>query len=109
MVCDLVGDDSEVAEISRPTVRQALRQARPGQVVAARRGNRRFCVARLADGRGFAVPDHCPHDGGLLSNGFIEGNRLVCARHGWELDLETGACPMRSGIVVPVQALGKAR
>lgn len=111
LVCDLVGSDldAEAEGPQRPTVRRALSRAEPGQVVAARRGSRKFCVVRLDDGRSFAVPDSCPHDGGLLSDGFIEGDRLVCARHGWEFDLETGACPMRSEIVLDVSRLQTKR
>jgi nitrite reductase/ring-hydroxylating ferredoxin subunit len=41
----------------------------------------------LADGSAYAVPDACPHDGGLLSDGYVDGGRLVCARHGWEFDV----------------------
>ena len=108
LLCDLIGDDPESEVENRLTLEQAAKCARPGQVVAARRGQRKFCVVRLVDGRLFAVPDHCPHDGALLSDGFVEGNRLVCARHGWEFDLDSGTCPMRSGIGIDVIKLGKS-
>ena len=106
---DLVGDEVEQTEAQRPTVAQAARRLGPGQVLAARKGRRKVCVARLDDGRTFAVPDHCPHDGNLLSDGFIDGNRLVCARHGWEFDLDTGTCPLRAGIEIDVVQVGGAR
>lgn len=57
-----------------------------GAMVAARDGARSVAVARLASGRLVVVDDVCPHDGGRISDGFVEGERLVCARHGWELD-----------------------
>jgi nitrite reductase/ring-hydroxylating ferredoxin subunit len=34
----------------------------------------------------------CPHDGGRISDGFVDGERLVCARHGWELVARNGRC-----------------
>ena len=34
-----------------------------------------------------------PNPVGSLSDGFVEADRLVCARHQWELDPRTGACP----------------
>ncbi len=63
-----------------------------GAVIAARAGARRVAVARLASGRLVVVADECPHDGGRISDGFVEGERLVCARHGWQLEARDGRC-----------------
>jgi nitrite reductase/ring-hydroxylating ferredoxin subunit len=63
-----------------------------GHVVAARDGARPVAVARLDSGELVVVDDHCPHDGGLISDGYVEGNLLVCARHGWKLRACNGRC-----------------
>lgn len=63
-----------------------------GAVVAAREGVRPVAVARLASGVMVVVDDVCPHDGGRISDGFVEGDRLVCSRHGWELVACEGRC-----------------
>ena len=63
-----------------------------GEVVAAREGAERVAVARLGSGRLVVVRDECPHDGGRISDGFVDGDRLVCARHGWELEVVGGRC-----------------
>ena len=63
-----------------------------GAVIAAREGARDVAVARLANGRIVVVDDVCPHDGGRISDGYVEGERLVCARHGWELVVCSGRC-----------------
>lgn len=63
-----------------------------GAVVAARDGARPVAVARLYSGELVVVDDECPHDGGRISDGYIEGDRLVCARHGWELVACNGRC-----------------
>ena len=63
-----------------------------GAVVGARDGARAVAIARLGSGRLVVVDDVCPHDGGRISDGFVEGERLVCARHGWELEVEGGRC-----------------
>jgi len=63
-----------------------------GAVVAARVGARRVAVARLGSGHLVVVDDVCPHDGGRISDGFVDGERLVCARHGWELEARNGRC-----------------
>ena len=63
-----------------------------GAVLAARVGAKRVAVARLGSGRLVVVDDECPHDGGRISDGFVDGERLVCARHGWELEARNGRC-----------------
>lgn len=63
-----------------------------GRIVAARDGARPVAVARLASGKLVVVEDECPHDGGLISDGFIEGELIVCARHNWELVACNGRC-----------------
>ena len=56
--------------------------------------------------RAFVTDDVCPHDGGKLSDGFVDGGKLVCARHGWEFDGCTGACPERD-VVIATRLLGR--
>jgi nitrite reductase/ring-hydroxylating ferredoxin subunit len=75
----------QLGEISQPGL--AI-----GAVVAARIGAQRVCVARLGSGRLVVVADECPHDGGRISDGFVDGERLICARHGWELEARNGRC-----------------
>jgi nitrite reductase/ring-hydroxylating ferredoxin subunit len=87
LIADLIEEDP------RPTVGEALAICPTGGVVAARElGGEEVAVVRLHDGRAFVVADICPHDGGTLSDGFVDGDRLVCARHGWEVDPCTGTC-----------------
>jgi phenylpropionate dioxygenase-like ring-hydroxylating dioxygenase large terminal subunit len=57
-----------------------------GRIVRAREGANDVAVARLESGRIVIVEDTCPHDGGRISDGFVVGERLVCSRHGWELE-----------------------
>ncbi len=45
-----------------------------------------FCLA----GRFFAIGDVCSHDNGPLGEGELEGERIVCPRHGARFDLRTG-------------------
>jgi nitrite reductase/ring-hydroxylating ferredoxin subunit len=63
-----------------------------GAVVAARDGARQVAVARLGSGKLVVVDDTCPHDGGRISDGYVEGELIVCARHGWELVACNGRC-----------------
>lgn len=63
-----------------------------GAIVRARDGARPVAVARLGSGRLVVVDDRCPHDGGRISDGYVDGDHLVCARHGWELEVRDGRC-----------------
>jgi nitrite reductase (NADH) small subunit len=63
-----------------------------GAVIAARDGAAPVAVARLVSGKLVIVADECPHDGGRISDGYVHGERLVCSRHGWELEPCRGRC-----------------
>jgi 3-phenylpropionate/trans-cinnamate dioxygenase ferredoxin subunit len=43
------------------------------------------------DGEFFAVRDVCPHDGGDLAKGALEGEVIICPRHGARFSIRTGA------------------
>ena len=42
------------------------------------------------DGHLFAIEDVCTHDGGPLDQGTLEGDCVVCPRHGATFDVRTG-------------------
>ena len=39
-----------------------------------------------------AIGNECPHQGGALCDGWVEGDIVTCPLHGWEFDLRSGAC-----------------
>ena len=49
----------------------------------------------------FALGNTCPHQGGSLGDGFVEGDIVTCPLHGWEFDLRSGACMTVPGESVP--------
>ena len=49
-----------------------------------------LCVAMI-DGKPLALDNVCPHRGGPLSEGTVEGGKIVCPWHQYEYDLATGA------------------
>ncbi|MBA3464298.1 MAG: Rieske 2Fe-2S domain-containing protein [Deltaproteobacteria bacterium] len=75
-----------------PSAEDVARDLPVGAVVRAREGAVLVAVARLGSGRLVIVEDECPHDGGRISDGFVEGERLVCARHNWELEVVGRRC-----------------
>ena len=42
------------------------------------------------DGEFYALDDVCTHDGGTLSDGWLDKNDLVCPRHGAHFCVKTG-------------------
>ncbi len=42
------------------------------------------------DGAIYAIEDVCTHDGGPLDQGELEGDQVVCPRHGATFDVRTG-------------------
>ena len=44
------------------------------------------------DGQFQAMDEMCPHRGGPLSEGSVDGNVVTCPFHGWQFDVTTGAC-----------------
>ena len=45
-----------------------------------------------AGGRFFAIDNICPHRGGPLGEGSLDGTQVTCPWHAWVFDLKTGAC-----------------
>ena len=42
-------------------------------------------------GEYYAIEDVCTHDGGQLTGGVVEGEEVVCPRHGARFCIKTGA------------------
>ncbi len=42
------------------------------------------------DGEYFAIKDECTHDGGELAAGKLEGEVIICPRHGARFSVRTG-------------------
>jgi 3-phenylpropionate/trans-cinnamate dioxygenase ferredoxin subunit len=61
----------------------------PGKWLTAELGNTYVAVFNL-DGEYFAIEDVCTHDGGDLASGWLEGEEIVCPRHGARFSVRTG-------------------
>jgi nitrite reductase/ring-hydroxylating ferredoxin subunit len=62
------------------------------EVTVVRAGHHAIALSRTDEGWG-AVTNRCPHQGGPLGEGMIEGCWLICPWHGWEYDPKTGETP----------------
>ena len=43
------------------------------------------------DGTIYAIDNTCPHRGGPLGEGMLDGNVVTCPLHGWKFNVTTGA------------------
>lgn len=62
-------------------------------------------------GQYYASGAVCPHEGGPLEEGTLDGEVVICPWHGFDFDLKTGACLVDSDLSVtiyPVKVEGNA-
>lgn len=45
-----------------------------------------------------AIKHVCPHQGGPLAEGGLDGNVVTCPWHGWQFDVTTGVCVFNDSI-----------
>ncbi len=76
----------------------------PGEATLVTVGGRDVAVFRQHD-EIFAIGNECPHQGGSLCDGSVEGDIVICPLHGWEFDLRSGACMTVPGESVPRYAV----
>jgi nitrite reductase (NADH) small subunit len=53
-------------------------------------GSSPIAVFRTAEDESFALIDRCPHRGGPLSEGIVQGRAVACPLHGWVIELDSG-------------------
>lgn len=79
-----------------------------GSAIEAEAAGVAVCLARL-NGDLAALDNICPHRGGPLGQGWIEGSAVVCPWHSWAFDLKTGVAepPDRARVdVFPLRVEG---
>jgi len=68
-------------------------------------GDKPIVIFNIA-GQFFAIRDVCSHDDGPVGDGMIEGNNVVCPRHGGEFDIRTGQAVQLPAVVdIPAYAV----
>jgi nitrite reductase/ring-hydroxylating ferredoxin subunit len=72
----------------------------PGQAKRVEAQGKRIALFNR-DGAYHAIEDTCPHRGGPLSEGQVEGNVVICPWHGAKFNITTGDVlgpPARAGV-----------
>ena len=73
----------------------------PGQAKLVVAGGKRIALFNVG-GSYYAIDDTCPHRGGSLSQGPVEGETVTCPWHGSKFEIKTGA------VLAPPAATGVA-
>src|SRR5512141_1046756 len=74
---------SELLEIGK------IKDFKPGTMKMAEIGGHQYLLARVQD-KYYAADNLCPHMGGNLSAGKLDGTILTCPRHHSQFDLTNG-------------------
>ncbi len=53
------------------------------------------------EGEFFALENACPHQGGPMADGWIEGTTVTCPWHAWCFDLRTGKMTLGDFASIP--------
>ena len=64
-------------------------QLQPGEMKSFPLENKLVLLANV-DGAFYALDNKCPHMGGNLAGGVLEGTTVTCPRHGAKFDVRTG-------------------
>ena len=65
------------------------KQLAPGNATVVEFDGNRIAVFNVG-GTFYAIDDTCPHAGGPLSEGQVDGGKVICPWHDAEFDLKTG-------------------
>jgi NAD(P)H-dependent nitrite reductase small subunit len=83
MVAEPTGVSDEFVTVLR------VADVAPGTAKAVVVGEREIALFNV-DGTFYALDNTCPHQGGPLAEGWIDGTRVTCPWHAWTFDLTTG-------------------
>ena len=72
----------------------------PGTATEAVVGDRIVALYNV-EGIFYALDGVCPHQGGPLGSGLLDGCIVTCPWHGWQFDVRTGAHLLSKSVVQP--------
>jgi len=86
-----------------------LAELPPGSLIEVERASDsgeadRFALCNVA-GEVRALGGDCPHHGGPLGEGALNGDLVTCPWHMWEFHSGTGACTFNESLKVPTYAV----
>jgi nitrite reductase (NADH) small subunit len=79
--------------MSRFVKMATLPELPPGAATEVEFEGRVYAIFNV-DGQISAIDGICPHQGGPLADGALEGTTVTCPWHGWQFDVRTGKTPL---------------
>jgi nitrite reductase/ring-hydroxylating ferredoxin subunit len=76
-----------------------LDEVPPGTIIEVEFGGEPYAICNV-DGHVRALFGECPHEGGPLGQGVLEGPLISCPWHCWQFDSLTGVCIMGDDVVL---------
>lgn len=70
-----------------------------GGLVEVFANGKAVALARV-DGTVFATSNVCPHAGGPIGDGSLEGHTVTCPYHGWSFDVRDGRCFVNAEVML---------
>lgn len=68
-----------------------LGQLGPGKAMEIEVDGEQIALCNV-EGKIYAVSGVCPHAGGPLAEGELQGSILTCPFHGWQFEVDSGRC-----------------
>jgi nitrite reductase (NADH) small subunit/3-phenylpropionate/trans-cinnamate dioxygenase ferredoxin subunit len=81
---DRGGDDDDFVTVAR------VADVAPGTATAVVVGSHEIALFNVG-GTFYALDNTCPHQGGPLAEGWIDGTRVTCPWHAWTFELADGS------------------
>jgi nitrite reductase (NADH) small subunit len=78
----------------------SLDELPPGELIEVELNKKLYAICNVA-GEIRVIHGICPHHGGPLGQGALEGSLITCPWHAWQFDTATGVCPMNGELRVP--------
>jgi nitrite reductase/ring-hydroxylating ferredoxin subunit len=99
-----LGDDNSLGDANKDKYYRYIglvSEIRAGKsksfLIADERGKNIEVAVFNIDGQYYAISDTCIHKGAPLSKGFLEGDTVICAWHGWKYCVKNGMSPHKGG------------
>ena len=73
----------------------------PGSLIEVERDGAVYAICNV-NGETRALSGVCPHQGGPLGEGVLNGDTISCPWHMWEFNSGTGACTFNEKVSIPV-------
>jgi nitrite reductase/ring-hydroxylating ferredoxin subunit len=71
-----------------------------GRLIEIEMGDELYAICNV-EGDIRAIYGRCPHHGGPLGQGALDGGLVTCPWHMWQFDSATGACAFNNGLKIP--------